>query len=304
MKKFYVFFLLILMSLTSCAEEEIVVPVIPYSPTFTLSSGEICQSSPDSYAEILALMTLMVEGEVMEMKVPYYVNLLDEGLYDPYEYAYNRAYQNVNSTHMEFTSNTAQYHIGYSIDTNGSFFMTFSRSDKNYSMEEILEQNRIFAQEVDILFNELVDSGCFSYEMEEMEQIKVFYDFTMERLSYDFTFRDISFTAYGAVTDGEVVCQGYVALFNALLKKAGFFVEGVVGESTDDGQGHIWSRVKLGEEWHYFDPTYGDRPTYSPEEGDLLYNYTYFDMSQDVMLYDRKTTYYLVNDENLVLPPP
>lgn len=302
MKRVIFGFLLCCTLLTSCWQEEVFVPTPVFASTFTLKEGIELQSSPDTYEEILYMIERMVEEDVMEIKVPYHVNLLELDLFDAYEYAYSRAYQNINATHIEFTSNTSGYQIGYHISAEGAFYMTFSRSDKEYPMTEILEQNRVFTEEVDRLFQELIDTGRYSNEMSEMDRIKVLFDFTMEYLTYDFSFQPISFTAYGAVTVREVVCQGYVAFFNALLKKGGFEVEGVIGNCFITDEGHIWTRVKLGDVWYYFDPTYGDRPSFSPTEGELLYNYTYFDMSQETMLYDRTTTYYMVNSATLVLP--
>lgn len=288
--------------LSACAKEEILPEPVIYPSTFTLKAGIELPTSPDTYEEILYTIQTMVEEDVMSLSVPYHVNLLELGLFDAYEFAYSRAYQHVNATHMEFTSNTSGYQIGYHITALGDFTLTFERSDANYGLETIREQNEYFRQEVDIYFNSLLESGRFSWEMDEMSQIKALFDFTLEHLSYDFSLKPISFTAYGAVTTQEVVCQGYVALFNALLKKANFQAEGVIGTSFENGEGHIWTRVNLGDTWHYFDPTYADRPSYTIEEGDLLYNYTYFDMSQDIMLYDRTTTHYLVNSDTLVLP--
>ncbi len=287
---------------TGCSKEEIQPEVSPFPSTFTLKEGIELPTSPDTYEEVLYTIQTMVEEDVMSIRVPYHVNLLELDLFSAYEFAFSRAYQQVNATHMEFTSNTSGYQIGYHISATGDFTLTFERSDANYSLETIVEQNTYFREQVDIYFDSLVESGRFSYEMGEMEQIKVLFDFTMELLSYDFTLQPISFTAYGAVTTHEVVCQGYVALFNALLKKAGFQAEGVIGTSFENGEGHIWTRVLLGETWHYFDPTFADRPSFTLEEGELLFNYTYFDMSQDTMLYDRTTTHYLVNSATLTLP--
>lgn len=302
MKSIFLSFFLLIFLLTACEEEEQVTASRPIAATFSLKEGLELPTAPDSYEEILDMIQTMVEEDVMEMEIPYHVNLVELELFEAYERAYGRAYQQINATHIEFTSNTSTYHIGYRITAEGDFFITFSRSDKEYTASEIAEQNAFFKEQTQLYFNELVASGRFSDQMSEMERIKVLFDFTMEELTYDFTLQPISFTAYGTVTTKEVVCQGYVALFNALLKLAGFEVEGVIGTAFEDDIGHIWTRVKLGENWHYFDPTYGDRPSFSPEEGDLLFNYTYFDMSDETMLYDRKTTHYLVNSETLVIP--
>ncbi|MFI3253710.1 MAG: transglutaminase domain-containing protein [Eubacteriales bacterium] len=275
-----------------------------FSPTFTLKEGIELPSAPETFEEIVAVLERMVVEDVMYMEVPYPYDLVDLGLYESYLYAYQRAYQKVNATHIEYTSNTMVYYTGYKKDDSGNFFMALERDDERYTETEIMEQNAYFRQRVQEIFDYLKESGQYTENKTEMEQIKVLYDFTAGHLSYDYDYEyaDSAFTAYGAVTVQQVVCQGYVALFNALLRLAGFQAEGVIGVSMDSGERHIWTQVKLGDTWHYFDPTYGDRPTWTAEEGDLQFNYTYFDMTEETMLYDRKITHYQVNNDTLILP--
>lgn len=296
-------FLLCTLLLSACEPSEIIPePLVAFPSTFQLTEDLTLPSAPDTFQEIIQVMENMVEHDVMSMEVPYPCNLIELGIYSSYEYAYRRAYQNVNATHIEYTSNTRQYLTGYRIDTQGNFFMTFSRQDPLYSQEDISHQNEFFRQEVQAIFQELQDQEIFSFQMPPLDQIKVLFDFTMSHLSYDYEIPEISFTAYGTVTVQKVVCQGYVALFNALLKLAGFQAEGVIGTATDNGEGHIWTRVLLDDGWHHFDPTFADRPTWTPDQGELLYNYVYFDMTEETMLYDRNITHYLVNNETLTLP--
>lgn len=301
MKRIFILVCILLLSACNSIELE-AVQSPPFPSSFSLKEGLDYATAPDSYEEILELMRIMVEEDIMEMKVPYPMNLLELDIYSAYEYAYQRAYQHINSTHIEYTSNTPTYYTGYYINEIGEFFMTFSRESPIYTLAEVQQQNDFFAEEVHRYFTELQETGVYTQEMEPMDQIKVLFDFTVGQLSYDFSLQDISFLAYGSVTVKSVVCQGYVALFNALLKLAGFQAEGVIGYSTDNGEPHIWTKIQLGDTWHYFDPTFADRPTWDAQEGELLCNYTYFDMSEETMLYDRSTTRYSVNNATLVLP--
>ncbi len=303
----YVTLLCAFLLLTGCDTE--MIPTIAsttttpsYSATFTLKEGLELPSAPNTYDEIRNLLITMVEEDVMSMEIPYPVNLLELGMQESYALAFNTAYQHVNATHIELTSNTGIYYTGYRRDENGNFFFCFSREHSSYTQEEVLAQNQFFREEITRIFQELQDNGTFTRDLEPLEQVRVLFEFTTDYLSYDYGLEDISFLAYGAVTKRHVVCQGYVALLNGLLKEADFQAEGVMGHSTDNGEGHIWTRVLLDDTWHYFDPTYADRPTWTAEKGEVLYNDTYFDMSQDTMLYDRTATRYAVSDETLVLP--
>lgn len=285
--------------LSACQQDEEDLPD-PFPSTFSLKEGVEFGTNLKTYEEIVALIELMVMEDVMEIRVPYTVNLLEEDLFFSYEFAYKYAYQNVNARFIEYTCNTSRYSVGYSIDETGRFHMILSRDDGEYSLEEILAQNQYYREQITVLTAELYDSGRLSDDLDEMGRIKVVYDFVLEYLEYDYDYKPISFTAYGAVTEQSVVCQGYVALFNSLLRELGFHVEGVIGTAFHNSEAHIWSKVKIGETWHFFDPTFGDRPTFSPEEGDLPYNYTYFDIEEDLLMRDRTTTNYLVNNATLV----
>jgi hypothetical protein len=63
-----------------------------------------------------------------------------------------------------------------------------------------------------------------------------------------------------AINRKKGVCQHYAALFNALLKRAGYesyLVEGYTRQGTrDDKDGHVWNAVKLKGKWWFFDPTW------------------------------------------------
>lgn len=305
--------LLSLCLLTGCSDMSLVEtmlfpnaepPVKEIAATFTVE-GVTFPTNPQTYEDIVDMIEIMVENDIMSIEVPYRGDFMSAELYPSYEFAYGTAYKQVNTTHMEHTSNTSTYVIGYRVEADGGHIIYLHRSDKAYTNEEILAQNQFFREEVAKLVAGLQGEGRIQDDMEDREKLEVLYQFVAEYLRYSSEITDLSYTAYGAVFQRDVVCQGYVSLFNAMAQLMGFEAEGVSGTvglgSTNVEDGHIWSRVKVGEEWIYCDPTFGDRYSYSVDEGGKSYNMEYFDMSEDSMNRDRSTNRYGVN--NAVLLP-
>lgn len=63
-------------------------------------------------------------------------------------------------------------------------------------------------------------------------------------------------TAYGALANGEAVCQGYSYAFHLLMRDLDIPVVNVFG--TADGENHVWNQVLVDGEWLYVDVTFND----------------------------------------------
>lgn len=65
---------------------------------------------------------------------------------------------------------------------------------------------------------------------------------------------------YGAIMDGETVCQGYSYAFKAiadeLVKQTGADIE--CEEAIDNNKLHSWIRVKINQKWYHIDMTYDE----------------------------------------------
>lgn len=275
---------------------------VPIASTFTVE-GVSFPTNPSTYEEIVSMLETMVEHHILEIDVPYAGDFMNGDLYGMYELAYGKAYTQVNITHIEYTCNTSRYLIGYRLTANGEHYIYMVLSDPDFTTDEILYQQRSFQEEVALLVDKMYDDGLLYEGQTEMEILQVLYQFVTDHLDYSYEIVPESFTGYAAVTSGRVVCQGYVALFNSLAKCLGFEAEGVAGVVGVGAyameEGHIWSRVKVGDEWLYFDPTFADRSSFSEESGDLSYNMEYFNMSYDDMIRDRTTTTFGFNDDVL-----
>lgn len=98
-------------------------------------------------------------------------------------------------------------------------------------------------------------------EMEDYEKVKRVWDYMAAHISYD---RDHledenykrKYTAYAALMDRTAVCQGYANLMYRLMLELGLDCR-LINGVTDDGNGHAWNIVKLGDVYYNLDPGWG-----------------------------------------------
>ena len=81
------------------------------------------------------------------------------------------------------------------------------------------------------------------------------------------------FSAYGALIDGQTVCEGYAKSMQILLSRLGIECYTISGSA--DNVGHMWNIVKLGGEWYHLDPTWDDT--------DGTINYEYFNVNTETI---------------------
>lgn len=85
------------------------------------------------------------------------------------------------------------------------------------------------------------------------------------------------YRAYGALVDGDAVCNGYAEAMQLLLMCAGLNTRFVVG--TADGIDHAWNMVELDGNWYHVDTTWDDP---LPDQGeDVLH--PYFNVTDEIM---------------------
>lgn len=77
------------------------------------------------------------------------------------------------------------------------------------------------------------------------------------------------FSVYGAVVEGEAVCEGYAKSMQLLLNMAGVPCYTIRG--TADGVEHLWNVVNVRDDWYHLDPTWDD--------SDDNLNYEYFNVT-------------------------
>lgn len=111
-------------------------------------------------------------------------------------------------------------------------------------------------------------SGITS-SMSEYDREKLLHDRLAAKISYAET--DNAHNAYGAIVEGEAVCEGYAEAYQYLLQLAGLQALVVTGESASVG--HAWNIVRVDGKYYHVDLTWDDQPA-------TLY-YAYFNKTDD-----------------------
>ena len=104
--------------------------------------------------------------------------------------------------------------------------------------------------------------------LSEFDREEALYNYMVKQCSYDTAaVKDSSiwqaFTAYGALTDGKVVCEGYSRAMELLSSYEGLHCALIRGSSG--GVGHMWNAVSVAGNWYYLDLTWsdGNQPVYN-----------------------------------------
>lgn len=99
----------------------------------------------------------------------------------------------------------------------------------------------------------LYERGIIRSSMSQTEKARVYFDWLIDNVRY-VNYGDISHTAYGALINGEAVCQGYTAAFNLFLKLEG--IECSTEMPADHS--HIWTTCVLDGKSYHIDVTAAD----------------------------------------------
>ena len=132
------------------------------------------------------------------------------------------------------------------------FTYTGSRERIRYQREEI---EKALAET-----EEMVDRE----RMTEEEIALALHDYLAVHVKYayddylDGTVSDSAYNIYGALVEGEAVCQGYALAYEFLLKRYGLQSCGI---AVSNKANHAWNVVKIGNIWYHVDVT-GDDPAY------------------------------------------
>lgn len=104
------------------------------------------------------------------------------------------------------------------------------------------------------------------YNSDEYTKVKAVHDYIVQNIKYDYSLS--KYSAYNAIIEKKVVCQGYASLTYKMLKKLGVGVRVITG--TANGGAHSWNIVEISGKWYNIDNTW-DEYLYSE------YNSIYYD---------------------------
>lgn len=148
------------------------------------------------------------------------------------------------------------------------------KPDYIISGEELTNAKIKFESEADKILSGISPS------MTEYEKEKYLHDALASKVTYKEAAN--AHNAYGAIVEGEAVCEGYAEALQYLLHRAGIQSLIVIGSSknpsTGSSEGHAWNMVRINGKYYHLDLTWDD-------QGATTY-YAYFNVSDTVIKQD------------------
>ena len=178
---------------------------------------------------------------------------------------------------------TMQVQVDYKDFTNEVDEVTISSVTGNFYSEEFsnAEQIRLalsrLEQTREAVYSQMT-AGLNDYQI-----VVYLNDYLVDNVDYDLNYdneylaKDFIHTAYGALVNGDAVCDGYAYALKYLLDGLG--IDNLVGagfvESNGQEEGHMWSYVKLYGNWYGVDVTWNDPtdPFFWPMEENIHHQY-------------------------------
>ena len=117
--------------------------------------------------------------------------------------------------------------------------------------------------------------------LSEFDRELYLFDFLTKKCTYDTqavtdNSRWKSFTSYGAIVEGSVVCEGYARAMQLLSCYSGLQCILITGQSS--GANHMWNLMKIDGNWYHLDTTWCDGNPVS---------YNYFNVTDSVITQSR-----------------
>ena len=146
---------------------------------------------------------------------------------------------------------------GAGFSTRGSYVVSFSpQYDEALSQSSVISA---FNARVEEILDETIARG-----MSQVEMALSLHDYLVLHCAYDWYVANGEdapsynvYTAYGALVEGNAVCQGYAMAYNLLLNKVGIKTDYVTSVIPNQGS-HGWSLVKIEDTWYHVDVTWDD----------------------------------------------
>lgn len=101
------------------------------------------------------------------------------------------------------------------------------------------------------------------------DNIKMVHDYLIENIEYETSIsKENIYNIYGAMINGEAVCEGYARSFKYLMDSLGIPCTLVIGKGTNSEgrtENHAWNYVYLDNSWYAIDCTWDDPVSRSGE---------------------------------------
>ncbi|MCR4645540.1 MAG: hypothetical protein K5695_09065 [Oscillospiraceae bacterium] len=168
---------------------------------------------------------------------------------------------------------------------------------------EITTIDDLSPDQLSVMYNELMNKAkdiaaqAQAYPT-DYEKILFVHDYIIDHAQYDFEGMasdeyGLWQTAYGALVQGDAVCEGYADGFQLVMQQLGIPC-GVCSGQTEDSS-HAWNWVSLGGTYYWIDVTWDDPSSEDSDEQCLSHKYFLFN---DELLRRSRT----IDDEGYFIP--
>lgn len=149
--------------------------------------------------------------------------------------------------------------LSYSTGSTSGMVVNFGKQNgiqytASFTYVETAQETAYVDDQVSRIIGNIIKPGMTNEQKE-----KAVHDYIILTTAYDTTLQDHS--AYGALTKGSTVCQGYALLGYKMLKAVGLEVRIVLGTANSlagKADGHAWNLVKVDDRWYHLDLTWDD----------------------------------------------
>lgn len=193
--------------------------------------------------------SLLQEENGQEQLGKYYQSALEAYTYDNPDVFYlspNKMYLNIETT-------TKGKKVTYYVYVDNG-------NEENYFIDEFSSK-----QEIDVAMNniEQVKNRILQNRRNNTyDNIKMVHDYLIENIQYDTTISKSNiYNMYGAMINGEAVCEGYARSFKYLMDSLGIPCTLVIGKginSEGNQENHAWNYVQIDNYWYAIDTTWDD----------------------------------------------
>lgn len=250
-----------------------------YNPAFQKTIAGFTEEdfSEDNIYSDLESLSIRLDEEIMSGSESFtiYLKDMDTGSIDKIN----------NSLDGIFGSAATYQQVGMIGNTYKKITITIKRTTNYYALKAYTEGVEIpdtekkakqLYEAITCIMNECVDETMSDYEKE-----LALHDYLVKNCRYSQnvsqpTGSDI-YRAYGALVNGDAVCNGYAEALQLLFMCAGVESRFVIG--TADGVDHAWNLVCLDGLWYHLDATWDD-PV--PDKGETAIH-SFFNVTDAIM---------------------
>ncbi len=211
----------------------------------------------------------------------YYQSAVEAYTYDNPDVFYlspNKMYLNIETT-TKGRNNTYYVYVNNGNETNYLIDEFSSKEQINEALEKIQQVK-----------NSIVENATG----DTYDNIKMVHDYLVKNIEYDTTIsKDNIYNIYGALVNGEAVCEGYARAFKYLMDNLDIPCTLVIGKgknSQGNTENHAWNYVQLSDTWYAVDSTWDDPVGYNEGWFSQVTRYKYFLKGSNDMNIDHQAT--------------